>query len=118
MDKFILGKKIGMTQVFDEEGNVVPVTVVLAGPCTVVQKKTVETDGYNSIKVGFEDIPERKLNKPDKGQFLKIKAGMKKYLREFRTDDLDKYELGKAINVADMFQAGDRVDVKIGRAHV
>ncbi len=111
MDKFILGKKIGMTQVFDEEGNVVPVTVVLAGPCTVVQKKTVETDGYNSIKVGFEDIPERKLNKPDKGQFLKIKAGMKKYLREFRTDDLDKYELGKAINVADMFQAGDRVDV-------
>lgn len=111
MEKFIIGKKVGMTQIFDEEGISIPVTVVLAGPCTVVQKKTIDTDGYNSVKIGFEDTAERKANKPDKGQFQKVKAGFQKYLREFRTDNLDKFELGKAINVSDMFDSGDRVDV-------
>lgn len=111
MKKFILGKKIGMTQVFDDAGLAVPVTVIQAGPCTVVQKKTVENDGYTAIKLGFGDIQERKLNKPEKGLYTKIKATAKKYLREFRTDDIDKYEVGQEINVADMFSDGDSIDV-------
>jgi len=111
MKKFILGKKIGMTQVFDEAGLAVPVTVIQAGPCTVVQKKTIENDGYTAIKLGFGDVPERKLNKPEKGLYAKIKATAKKYLKEFRTDDIDKYEVGQEIKVADMFSDGDRIDV-------
>lgn len=111
MSKFILGKKIGMTQVFDENGIVIPVTVIQAGPCAVVQKKTVENDGYTAIKLGFEDIPEKKLNKPEKGLFSKINVTPKKYLREFRTEDIDKFEVGQQINVADMFSSGDRIDV-------
>jgi len=111
MSKFILGKKIGMTQVFDENGIVIPVTVIQAGPCAVVQKKTVENDGYTAIKLGFENVPEKKLNKPEKGLFSKINVTPKKYLREFRTEDIDKFEVGQQINVADMFSSGDRIDV-------
>jgi large subunit ribosomal protein L3 len=111
MNKFILGKKIGMTQVFDENGTVIPVTVIQAGPCAVVQKKTVENDGYTAVKLGFEDVPEKKLNRPEKGLFSKINAAPKKYLREFRTENIDKYEIGQQINVADMFSNGDRIDV-------
>jgi len=111
MNKAILGKKIGMTQIFDEDGLVIPVTVIEAGPCTVVQKKTIETDGYNAVKVGFEDVPERKLNKPEKGLFSKINVPFKKYLKEFKLEDCDKYEVGQEIKVSDMFAAGDVVDV-------
>jgi len=111
MKKFILGKKIGMTQVFGENGVAIPVTVIEAGPCTVLQKKTVETDGYNAVKVGFADANEKRLNKPDKGQFTKIKVAPKKYIREFRTEDFEKYEVGQEIKVADMFVDGDKVDV-------
>ncbi len=111
MNKFILGKKIGMTQVFTEEGLSIPVTVIQAGPCSVVQKKTVENDGYTALKLGFEDIPEKKLSKPEKGLFAKIKVASKRYLREFRTDDVNKYEVGQEIKAADMFNAGDRIDV-------
>lgn len=111
MNKFILGKKIGMTQIFDENGIVIPVTVIQAGPCAVVQKKTYENDGYTAVKLGFEEIPEKKLNRPEKGLFTKIKVTSKRYLREFRTENIDKYEVGQDIKVADMFSAGDRVDV-------
>jgi len=93
MTKGILGKKIGMTQVFDEAGKVVPVTVIEAGPCVVVQKKTVEKDGYAAIQVGFEDIKETKLNKPLRGHFAKHGVKPKRYLRELRLKDADKYEV-------------------------
>jgi large subunit ribosomal protein L3 len=111
MKKFILGKKIGMTQIFADNGIAIPVTVIEAGPCTVVQKKTVETDGYNAVKVGFADANEKRLNKPDKGQFSKIKVAPKKYIREFRTEEFEKYEVGQEIKVADMFENGDKIDV-------
>lgn len=111
MEKFILGEKIGMTQIFNENGLSIPVTVIKAGPCTVVQKKTVENDGYNALKLGFEEIEERKLNKPDRGQFLKVKTAPTRFLREFRVSNLDKYEIGQSIKVDEMFKAGERVDV-------
>lgn len=111
MNKFILGKKVGMTQVFDENGLSIPVSVIQAGPCPVVQKKTVETDGYKAIKVGFEDVTEKKLNKPEKGLFSKVKVAPKKHLKEFRTEEVEKYEVGQEIKVSDMFQPGDRVDI-------
>jgi large subunit ribosomal protein L3 len=111
MKKFMLGKKIGMTQVFDENGLSIPVTVIQAGPLSVAQKKVVETDGYSSLRVGFEDIPEKRLNKPEKGVFEKVKVPFKKYLREFRTDEVANYEIGQEIKVADMFKDGDKVDV-------
>jgi large subunit ribosomal protein L3 len=111
MSKFILGKKIGMTQIFNDAGLSIPVTVIQAGPCPVVQKKTVETDGYTALKLGFEEIPEKKLNKPEKGLFSKIKVSSRRYLKEFRTEDVAKYEVGQDIKVADMFNNGDRVDV-------
>jgi len=107
----MLGKKVGMTQIFDENGSVIPVTVIQAGPITVVQKKTIETDGYTSVKVGFQDVPEKKLNKPERGLFAKLNLQPKKYLKEFRTDDVEKYEIGQEIKVEDMFQDGDKVDV-------
>lgn len=107
----MLGKKVGMTQVFDEDGLAIPVTVVEAGPCTVVQKKTVENDGYTAVRVGFDEIKENKLNKPDKGIFLKTKIAPKRYLREFRVDDISKYEVGQELKVDEMFQPGDKVDV-------
>lgn len=111
MNKFILGKKLGMTQIFDDNGTVIPVTVIQAGPCAVVQKKTVENDGYTAIKLGYEDIPERKLSKPEKGLYAKVKVAAKRHLKEFRTDSIDKYEVGQEIKVTDMFEIGDKVDV-------
>ncbi len=111
MNKFMLGKKVGMTQVFNENGLSIPVTVIQAGPLSVVQKKTSETDGYTSLKVGFWDVLEKKLNKPEKGLFAKIKSPAKKYLREFRTEDVAKYEIGQEIKIEDMFQNGDKIDV-------
>lgn len=111
MKKFILGKKIGMTQIFDENGLAVPVTVIEAGPVVVVQKKTIENDGYTAVKVGFEKAEERKLNKPQKGIFLKSKLPFLKHLKEFRVENVDSFEIGQEIKVSDMFQAGDRVDV-------
>lgn len=110
MQKGIIGRKIGMTQLFDDNGNVVPVTVIEAGPCTVVQKKTVETDGYNAVQLGFEDIADKKLTKPEKGHFEKAGVAPKKYLREFRFENIDSLNV-KDIIKADVFAAGDRVDV-------
>ena len=111
MKKFIMGTKIGMTQIFTEDGLCIPVTVVKAGPCVVLQKKTVETDGYNSLRLGYLDVEVRKVNKPDQGLFTKVGVTPKKHIREFRTDELDSYEVGSVINVQDMFAEGDRVDV-------
>lgn len=111
MNKFMMGTKIGMTQIFNDDGLAIPVTVIQAGPCTVVQKKTVDNDGYSSVKVGYSDVEEKKLNKPDKGLFSKIKVSPKKFLKEFRAQDSEKYEVGQEIKVADMFQAGDKIDV-------
>lgn len=110
MKKAILGKKIGMTQIFDEIGRVIPVTVVEAGPCVVLQKKIEETDGYNAIKVGYSDIREKLVNKPVKGQFAKAGASLKRYVREFRLEDISAYEVGSEIK-ADVFEAGDKIDV-------
>ena len=118
MEKAIIGKKIGMTQIFDEAGKVIPVTVIQAGPCTVVQKKTAEKDGYEAIQLGYETVAERKLTKPEVGH--QKKAGMtefKKVLKEFRLDDCSKYEVGDELK-ADVFAAGDRVDVTgISKGH-
>ncbi|CAB1256061.1 ribosomal protein L3 (BL3) [Ruminococcaceae bacterium BL-6] len=110
MQKAIIGKKIGMTQIFDEKGNVVPVTVVEAGPCVVSQKKTVENDGYAAIQVGFGDLKANRVNKPQKGHFDKANAAPKRHLREFRLDNTDSYQPGDLIK-ADVFANGDRVDV-------
>lgn len=110
MQKAILGKKLGMTQVFAEDGTVIPVTVVLAGPVTVTQLKSVENDGYKAVQVGFTDIPERKVNKPLKGHFDKAGVSYKKTLREFRFDDGVEYNVGDEIK-ADVFAAGDKIDV-------
>ncbi len=111
MKKAMIAKKIGMTQIFDENGLVIPVTVVEAGPLTVVQKKTVETDGYDAIKVGYEKVQEKKLNKPDLGQFSKNKLAPAKHLKEFRFEDVSGFEVGQEIKAEDMFQAGDKIDV-------
>ncbi len=110
MKKAILGTKVGMTQIFGENGRVIPVTVVQAGPCVVVQKKTVETDGYEAVQVGFGEIAERKVNKPMKGHFAKADTPNKKYLREFRLDDCAALNVGDEIK-ADVFEAGEKVDV-------
>ncbi len=110
MKKAIIGKKLGMTQIFAENGAVVPVTVIEAGPCVVVQKKTTETDGYNAIQVGYEDVSEKHVNKPAKGHFAKAGVTAKKHLKEFRLDDADKYEVGAVIAI-DTFAAGEKVDV-------
>ena len=110
MKKAIIGKKLGMTQIFAENGAVVPVTVIEAGPCVVVQKKTTETDGYNAIQVGYEDVSEKHVNKPAKGHFAKAGVTAKKHLKEFRLEDADKYEVGAVIAV-DTFAAGEKVDV-------
>ena len=109
MEKAILGKKVGMTQIFSEKGEAVPVTVVKAGPVTVVQLKTVDKDGYSAVKVAFEDIEKRKVNKPDMGQFKKAGCSPKRYLRELKLDKTD-YEIGSEIK-CDMFAQGDMVDV-------
>lgn len=109
--KTIIGRKIGMTQIFDEKGKVIPVTVIEAGPCIVSQIKSVETDGYNAIQLGFGDIKESKLNKPQRGHFTKAKLSLKKHLREFRVDSLDGINVGDEIKV-DSFVIGDRIDVQ------
>ena len=111
MKKGLIGKKIGMTQIFDENGLVIPVTVIEAGPCVVAQVKTSETDGYNAIQLGFGDVKESKLNKPEKGHFAKAKLALKKHLREFRLDSVDGVNVGDEIKV-DTFQAGDKIDVQ------
>jgi len=108
--KAILGTKLGMTQIFDEKGQAIPVTVVEAGPCIVVQKKTAETDGYNAIQVGFGEVKEQDLNKPQKGHFAKAQVKPLRYLKEFRVEDANAYQLGQEIKV-DVFAAGDLVDV-------
>ncbi len=110
MQKGIIGKKIGMTQIFDEKGNVVPVTVIEAGPCVVVQKKTVENDGYAAVQLGFGDVSPKHVNKPMKGHFDKADVAPKKTLREFRLDDCDALAIGDIVK-ADTFVAGDHVDV-------
>ena len=110
MKKGIIGKKIGMTQIFDEKGNVVPVTVVEAGPCVVAQKKTMENDGYSSVQLGFGDLKAQKVTKPQKGHFEKADVAPKKTLREFRLDDADAHSVGDLVK-ADIFQAGEKVDV-------
>ncbi len=110
MQKAILGKKLGMTQVFAEDGAVIPVTVIEAGPVTVTQLKTVENDGYAAVQVGYTDVKEKKLNKPKKGHLDKAGVAPKKYLREFRFDDGVTYNLGDEIK-ADIFAAGDKIDV-------
>lgn len=110
MKKAIVGTKVGMSQIFAADGTVIPVSVVVAGPCTVVQIKTVEKDGYNAIKVAYGDIKEDKLNKPDLGQFKKAKLKAKRHLKEFRLEDTSKYKVGDTINCT-VFSPGDYVDV-------
>jgi len=110
MKKAILGLKVGMTQIFDNEGKAVPVTVIAANPNIVVQKKTMENEGYEAIQVGFDDKAERKVTKPLKGHFAKAKVATKRYLREFRLEDAASYEVGQEIKV-DIFKEGDRVDI-------
>ena len=109
MLKAILGKKVGMTQIFAEDGRVIPVTVVEAGPCVVVQKKTDETDGYNAVQVGFGEIREKLVNKPRLGHFKKAGVEAKRYLREFK-GDIEGLEVGQEFK-ADVFETGDIVDV-------
>ncbi|MBQ9492192.1 MAG: 50S ribosomal protein L3 [Oscillibacter sp.] len=108
--KAIIGKKVGMSQVFDENGKVIPVTVIEAGPCAVVQKKTEEKDGYNAVQLGFGDVPERKLTKPEMGHLSKAGVGPKKYLREFDLDNAEELSVGDVVR-ADTFAEGDFVDV-------
>lgn len=110
MKKAILGKKIGMTQIFDANGKIVPVTVIEAGPCVVVQKKTVEKDGYNALQVGFGDIREALVNKPKKGHFTSAGVAVRRFVKELRLADITGYEVGQEIK-ADVFEAGERVDV-------
>lgn len=110
MKKAIMGKKLGMTQIFDENRKVVPVTVVEAGPCVVIQKKTAETDGYEAVKVAFGDIREKLVNKPMKGQFEKAGVAVKRHIKEFRLEDMSNLEVGSEIK-AEVFAAGDKIDV-------
>lgn len=111
MKKGLIGKKIGMTQIFDEAGNVIPVTVVEAGPCTVTQIKTVENDGYQAVQVGFGDVKVSRVNKPMKGHFDKAEVAPKKTLKEFRLENIDGIEVGNILK-ADTFEVGEIVDVK------
>ena len=111
MKKGFIGKKIGMTQIFDEAGNVIPVTVVEAGPCTVTQIKTVENDGYQAVQVGFGDVKVSRVNKPMKGHFDKADVAPKKTLKEFRLESIDGIEVGNILK-ADTFEVGEIVDVK------
>ena len=108
--KAIIGKKVGMTQIFDEKGYVIPVTVIEAGPCTVAQVKSTENDGYNAVQLGFGEVKEKHINKPEKGHFAKSKLSAKKHLREFRVDTAD-VKVGDEIK-ADVFAAGDKIDVQ------
>ena len=110
MYKAIIGKKLGMTQIFSEDGKVIPVTVVVAGPCPVIQLKTIEKDGYSAVKLGFDEVKEATLNKPEAGQFKKAGVAPQRVLKEFRFDDVSAYEVGKSVTV-DVFAEGDKVDV-------
>ena len=110
MQKGIVGKKLGMTQLFDANGNVVPVTVIEAGPCAISQKKTAENDGYEAVQVGFGDLKAHKVNKPMKGHFEKAGVSAKKYLKEFRLDKAAEMNVGDVVK-ADVFAAGDKIDV-------
>lgn len=108
--KAILGKKVGMTQIFSDKGEVIPVTVIEAGPAVVTQIKTVETDGYYGVQIGFEDQKEQRLNKPEKGHFAKAGVSAKKHLAEFRPEEGDTFELAQVITVAD-FEEGTKLDI-------
>ena len=110
MKKGIIGKKLGMTQIFDENGIVIPVTVIEAGPCAVVQKKTVETDGYSALQLGFEDKTEKHTTKPLAGHFKKAGVSAKRHLKEFKLENAAEYEVG-AVITADTFAAGEKVDI-------
>lgn len=117
MQKAIIGKKVGMTQIFDESGKVIPVTVVEAGPCVVTQKKTVETDGYVAVQLGFGDVAEKKLSKPEAGHLKKAGVAPKKYLKEFKLDGAADMNVGDEVK-ADTFAAGDKIDVTgISKGH-
>lgn len=111
MKKAILGKKIGMTQIFDENGKAIPVTAIEAGPCTVIQIKTVDNDGYQAVKLGFGEVKENKLTKPKKGEFAKANITPKKHLREFRLDSVENINVGDELK-ADTFTAGDQLDIQ------
>ena len=110
MKKGIIGKKIGMTQIFDENGNVIPVTLIEAGPCVVSQKKTAENDGYDAVQLGFMEAKAKHMTKPEQGHFTKNGLSFKKHLKEFRFDDCSQYNVGDVITV-DTFAAGEKVDV-------
>ena len=111
MKKALIGKKIGMTQIFDENGVAIPVTVIEAGPCTVVQVKTTETDGYDAVQLGYGEVKENKVNKPEKGHFTKGNVKPTKHLREFRVDNASEVKVGDEIKV-DIFAEGDTVDIQ------
>jgi len=111
MKKGIIGKKLGMTQIFDEKGRVIPVTVIEAGPCVVAQVKTVETDGYNAVQLGFGDVKSSKINKPETGHFAKANLPLKKHLREFKLDDISTLNVGDEVK-ADVFAEGENVDIQ------
>ena len=111
MKKALIGRKIGMTQIFDEKGAIIPVTAIEVGPCTVTQIKTTEQDGYDAVQLGFGEIKESKLTKPQKGKFTKGKLTPKKYLREFRLDSIEGMNVGDELK-ADVFEVGDKVDVQ------
>ena len=110
MQKAIIGKKIGMTQIFDEKGNVIPVTVVEAGPCNVVMKKPIENDGYEAVQLGYGDVKVQRVNKPMMGHFKKADVAPKKTLKEFKLDDMASISVGDTIK-ADIFAVGEKVDV-------
>jgi len=110
MKKGIIGRKIGMTQIFDATGNAIPVTVIEAGPCTVAQVKTTENDGYEAVQLGFVTVDEKKANKPQKGHFAKAGTSVMKHLKEFRLDDISGYNIGDTVT-ADIFAAGEKVDI-------
>lgn len=110
MEKAIIGKKVGMTQIFDESGKVIPVTVIEAGPCVVVQKMTKEKEGYEAVQLGYEEVAEKKLTQPEQGHLKKAGVGMVKHLKEFRLEDSSKLEVGDLVK-ADVFAEGEKVDI-------
>ena len=112
MKKAIIGKKVGMTQIFDEMGKVIPVTVIEAGPCVVVQKMTNEKEGYHAVQLGFEEVGDKKLSKPEQGHLKKAGVGMMKHLKEFRLEDDSNLEVGDVIK-ADFFTEGEKVDAEL-----
>ncbi len=111
MNKAIIGKKVGMTQIFDEKGSVIPVTVIEAGPCVIAQIKNAETDGYNAIQLGYGDVKEKHINKPEQGHFKKSNLSFKKHLREFKVNTIENVKVGDEVKV-DVFEAGDKIDVQ------